>query len=138
MPVIKLGTGPRARFRDARGVFRRSPGGAVRIYDEIGPRLAIGPEVAASSIEAVLDLYVDQVEEWMQENAEWEDRTGEARAGLTAEVMKTGLLEYQVAVYHTVDYGIWLEIRWNGRYAILQPAVEHWGPFLMQEMEVFG
>lgn len=138
MPVTKLGTGPRARFRDAKGVFRRSPGGAVRIFDEIGPRLSIGPAVTASAIEGVLEFYQEQVEQWMRENAGWEDRTGAARDGLKASVERTKLLEYQLTVYHSVDYGIWLEVRWNGRYAILQPAVEHWGPFLMQEMEVFG
>lgn len=128
----------RVRFRDAKGVFRRSPNGAMRIFDEIGPRLAIGPAVTASAVESVLELYKDEVENWMKENASWEDRSGAAREGLSASVEKTGLMEYQLAVFHTVSYGIYLEVRWNGRYAILMPAVEHWGPFLMQDMEVFG
>lgn len=134
---IKLGSGPKARFRDVRGVYRKAPGGAVRIFDQIGPRLAIGPEVAAGAVESVLEFYRDQVEEWMRENAPWEDQSGDARDGLTAEVQRAKVLEYDLYVYHTVDYGIWLEIRWNGKYAIIQPTIEHWGHFLMQEMEVF-
>jgi hypothetical protein len=131
--VDRLG---RVRFKDARGRFIKSPGGAVRIFDEIGPRLAIGPSVAESAIIGVLELYRDEVEQWMRENAPWEDRTGTAREGLEASIEHRGL-EFALAVYHTVDYGIWLEVRWNGKYAIIQPTLEHWGPFLMQEMEVF-
>ena len=138
MPILSsVDKRGRVRFRDARGKFRRSPTGSVRIFDEIGPRLAIGPLVTETAIVEVLELYKNEVVQWMQDNAQWEDRTGDARAGLSAEIMRDKL-EFQLAVFHTVDYGIWLEVRWNGKYAILQRAVEHWGPFLMQEMEVFG
>jgi hypothetical protein len=132
-----FGSGSRVRFRDAKGRFIHSPGNTVRIFDQIGPRLSLGPAVTESAVEDVLEFYRDQVEQWMKESAPWEDQTGDARDGLTAEVERRGS-EFSLYVYHTVDYGIWLEVRWNGRYAILTPAVEHWGPFLMHEMEAFG
>lgn len=129
------------RFRDARGRWIRGIGGAS-IFDQIGPRLDIGPMVAKDAVRSVLDFYQEQVEEWMRENAPWEDTdtphsyAGQARDGLRAEVVEDGM-ELGLVVYHTVDYGIWLEIRWNGRYAILLPTIEEWGPHLMHEMEVF-
>jgi len=40
-----------------------------------------------------------------------------------------------MVLYHTVEYGIWLEIRWNGQYAIIIPTIEHMGPVIMAELE---
>lgn len=136
MPRGSVRGGDRLRLRSERGRFIYVPGGAVRIFDQIGPRLDIGPEVAVEGAEATLEFYADQIEEWMRENAPWDDRSGEARDGLTAEVDRHRM-QAALYVYHTVDYGIWLEVRWNGKYAILTPAVEHWGPFVMQELEIF-
>lgn len=65
-----------------------------------------------------------QAQEYMQANAPWEDRTGDARAGLKAEAVHHGFRQ-EIYLYHTVDYGIWLEVRWDGQYAIILPTLEH-------------
>jgi hypothetical protein len=41
------------------------------------------------------------------------------------------LNHYYIDLFHTVEYGIWLEIRWDGRFAIIQPTLEHFGPEVM-------
>jgi len=33
-------------------------------------------------------------------------------------------------VYHTMPYGLWLEVRWSGRYAIIGPTMLHIAPQL--------
>lgn len=71
---------------------------------------------------------------YMQANASWDDRTGEARAGLDFAVDE-GAAEATVMLYHTVSYGKWLEIRWNGQYAIILPTIEALGPDLMRRLE---
>lgn len=61
---------------------------------------------------------------YAQENAPWEDRTGMARAGLDSDWEYQGF-KISVYLFHTVEYGIWLEIRWSGKYAIIAPTLEH-------------
>lgn len=94
-----------------------------------------------------------EIQQWMQDNAPWEDQTGAAREGLRATVGRENTggdiarelaggssgdnFEFGIVVYHTVDYGIWLEIRWNGKYAIIQPTIEHWGHAVMGALEIF-
>lgn len=68
----------------------------------------------------------------MRDNAPWTDRTGNARNGLKAEHQKQEMRWHQLTLSHSVPYGIWLEVRWSGRYAILNPTLEKIGPELMR------
>lgn len=85
--------------------------------------------------------YAEVVLDYMQTHAPWEDRTGQARDQLTAtpyggqmrneagQFASGHLIGIQLA--HGVDYGIWLEIRWGGIYAIIQPTIEALGDDFM-------
>lgn len=76
--------------------------------------------------EEVLNVAVDALA-YAQENAPWEDRTGDARAGLDVDVRWEGhSLVWEM--WHGVDYGLYLETRWNGRYAIIMPTLEQFAP----------
>lgn len=93
-----------------------------------------------ASCAAVTQGFARRCESYMKEHASWKDRTGEARDGLRAEG-DFSFVQYTVTLYHTVDYGIWLEVRWNGKYAIIQPTIEVMGPRFMAELvaaEVLG
>jgi len=57
------------------------------------------------------------------ENAPWTDRTGDARAGLDVGVDHDGE-NVDLQLFHTVDYGLWLEVIQSGRYAIIMPTLE--------------
>lgn len=84
-------------------------------------------------IEKTKDFAADLVQ-YAQNNAPWEDRTGAARSGLNSEV-EYGDDEFTISLGHGVDYGIWLEIRWGGRYAIIIPTIETMGPDLFQRCQ---
>jgi hypothetical protein len=71
---------------------------------------------------------------YAKNNAPWEDRTGAARQGLEGEV-EIGDDQFTITLSHTVEYGIWLEIRWGGRYAIIIPTVETMGPKLWNKVQ---
>jgi hypothetical protein len=73
-----------------------------------------------------------EVESYMKNNAPWTDRTGNARNGLAARAYESGN-EVGIVLYHQVSYGIWLEVRWSGRYAIINPTIEEMGPRVMQQ-----
>lgn len=71
-----------------------------------------------------------QAEAWMKTNARWIDHSSNARNGLGARALGNSN-RIAVVLYHSVPYGIWLEVRWDGRYAIIEPAIAEFGPKLM-------
>lgn len=74
----------------------------------------------------VLETAIDALE-FAKEQASWEDRTGDAREGLDVDVAWEGeTIVWQM--FHTVDYGLYLETRWNGRYAVIMPTLELFAP----------
>lgn len=68
---------------------------------------------------------------WMKENASWTDRTGAARAGLRTTTEHVPFVRHSINLIHSVAYGIWLEVRWSGRYAIIVPTMIDQGPKMM-------
>lgn len=89
------------------------------------------PAVEAG-VDLAFDAAVPRAESYMRENAPWTDQTGNARAGLRARHEKEPLVQHELILYHTMPYGIWLEVRWSGRYAIIVPTLQQMGPEVMQ------
>lgn len=75
-----------------------------------------------------------QVENYMKLNAPWTDQTSNARNGLAARAYSERG-EYGIVLFHQVDYGIWLETRFGGRYAIINPTIEAMGPKVMRDFD---
>jgi hypothetical protein len=73
-------------------------------------------------------------ENWMKTNAPWTDQTTNARNGLSARYAGSSGGVHTMVLFHQVDYGIWLEVRWEGKYAIIDPALKEWGPRVMQDL----
>lgn len=86
----------------------------------------IGPTIKRAMV-AAARRSAPQIEGWMRSNAKWIDRTGNARSGLGAEV-QVSTNTVAIVLFHSVPYGIWLEVRWSGRYAIIEPAIIEWAP----------
>ena len=68
---------------------------------------------------ALAQNWAGKLEREMKEKAPWKDRTGNARAGLFG---KAGLDGHEVYIRlgHMVDYGVFLELAHDGRYAIIE------------------
>ena len=79
---------------------------------------------------AVAKYVAPQIQSDMRSNAPWEDQTGNARNGLFA-VTQVSTNVVDIVLYHSVPYGIWLELRWSGKYAIITPSLAKWGPKTM-------
>jgi hypothetical protein len=88
-------------------------------------------------VSALVERFQERVRIYAQENAPWEDQTGEAREGLDTEV-EIGALQWRLYLFHSVEYGIWLEIKNSGEYAIIMPTLETLGPELMGEITMAG
>lgn len=89
----------------------------------------VGPAVKRAMVAAARRT-APLAESWMRQSAPWTDRTGNARSGLKA---TTVVSQNSVAVvlHHSVPYGIWLEVRWSGKYAVIEPAIMKWSPYMM-------
>jgi hypothetical protein len=100
----------------------RGSGGFIILVDTI----SLGIERLNNNIQDVEDQLLDVVTNMVQDardNAPWQDETGDARAGLDASIDESQGV-YTVTLYHSVDYGQWLETIQSGEYAIIMPTIE--------------
>jgi diacylglycerol kinase len=90
------------------------------------------------AIDAGVDLAFDAAEPqattYARANAPWTDRTGNARNGLFATHEPEPMVRHSLIIYHTMPYGVWLEVRWSGRYAIIGPTMFHIAPLLAAQV----
>jgi hypothetical protein len=104
-----------------RGVFE---------FDSLTP----GLQRLLPAVDAGVDLAFDAIrpiaESHMRDNAPWTDRTANARNGLMSAHQKEPMVVHRLILYHTMPYGLWLEVRWSGRYAIIGPTMFEIGPRL--------
>lgn len=92
------------------------------------------PERIDRLVAAVMERQADVSTAYMKSNAPWTDRTGNARNGLHAVTAHSRGL-HSVTLAHGVPYGIWLEVRWGGRFAIVGRAVQVGGVETMRLLE---
>lgn len=107
--------------------------------EEIEVRMTLFADKIIEAVRGVADYFQPILESYAKENASWEDRTGNARQSLHAWV--EDLSKDVVALYlaHGMEYGVYLELRWGGKYAILLPTFEaHYQAITRMLREVFG
>lgn len=89
-------------------------------------KLEAGLNAFMGKSEAALRMYAEtaalKLQNYMRDNAPWTDRTGHARQRLTGTVTKV-TNGYKITLAHGVDYGIWLELAHEKRFAIIQPTI---------------
>jgi hypothetical protein len=103
----------------------------VIILNEISPKLAVLDERVEAAVAIIFDHFGLIAENEMKTGARWTDRTGNARAGLVSEASRDGN-DFHLNFASMASYGIWLEIRWSGKYAIVGPVMENIAPRLAQ------
>lgn len=81
-----------------------------------------------------LERYAPEIEGYMKVNAPWSDQTSNARNGLAARAFDEGNSK-GIVLYHQVPYGLWLEVKFSGRYAIILPTIEEYGPRVMSSVK---
>lgn len=99
--------------------------------DTLTPNLEKFPQQIQKGVAQVLLFHSPRLRSYARTNAPWKDQTGNARNGLATKtgVQAPGIL--YLSLFHRVPYGIWLEVRWGGKYAIIMPAIRHVGPQVM-------
>lgn len=82
----------------------------------------------------IVDYHAVQGAANMKLNAPWTDRTSAARNGLFT-VTEHGDNHYTIIFSHSVHYGIWLEVKFSGRDAVIMPTVISQGEALMDDIK---
>lgn len=81
---------------------------------------------------AALQAYGDSVgkelESYAKSNRPWSDRTGDARKALKGSSESISKEIVRCSIEHGVSYGIYLEMKNERRYAILEPTVKAVAP----------
>lgn len=94
--------------------------------DTLTPNMADAFNKATFYLSRTTEYYSLHAETYAKSKAPWTDRTGNARSGLgTAYRINVGgeTSSYQIDVFHRVPYGIWLEVKYNGKYSIIDNTV---------------
>ena len=88
------------------------------------------PDKVDAMIKKTLEYHASRGEAAMKKNAKWNDQTGNARQSLHASV-ESSPGKHTLTLAHGMPYGIWLEVRWSGRLAIIRPTLQTLGPEVM-------
>lgn len=102
--------------------------------DAMANRIADMRQRLLAAIAALAEVYGARIRSAAQEGAPWTDRTGHARGGLSTKVDASDAF-VKIILFHTATYGIWLEIRWGGRYATIAPTLTAQFPALMAALQ---
>lgn len=88
-----------------------------------------------ADIVALVDSLTDEVAEWMRANHRWQNRTGDAEAGLYSDIEHT----IHQSVYLLLSHGPAIEYAWfleaNPRYAVLGDAADQFWPVLLRGVQ---
>lgn len=95
-------------------------------------KLKIAPARAGAALTAAVRYHQPRAESMMKTGAPWTDRTGNARSSLFTTPEISPGRSYGFVLGHGVSYGIWLEVRWSGRYATVRPTILKEGPEFMK------
>lgn len=106
------------------------PSGFTWTIDTLTPGLRRLPKVTHDRLGIFMDFQSAKVQDHMRMNAPWTDRTSNARNGLFAKSVNTPLT-FSIVCYHTVPYGIYLEVKNDGKYAIIVPTIIEEGQRIM-------
>ncbi len=96
-------------------------------YDEWAARVQ-------QAIYRLAQRFVADIATWLKANAPWADRTGNLRQSLWADVEQR-LGEIEISFDYGLYYGVFLEMKQQGRYAIIAPALDHFGPLWVQALK---
>lgn len=108
----------------------RSRGGFRWTSDNLSTNLQNAPDRVLKAVGDATKYQARKSENFMRSNAPWTDRTANARNGLKAIPFQDGS-QFTIVLAHSMPYGIWLEVRWSGKYGIIPQAIRQGGQELM-------
>lgn len=102
---------------------------------DVSRNMGIYGERVIEVARATAAYFAPQIEAAAKTDAPWTDRTGNARQGLTGLAQDISETAVAIYLYHKMDYGKWLEVRWSGRYAVILPTLERFYEPIMRHLQ---
>ena len=88
-------------------------------------------------VDEALGMYCDtkaqDFQNYAKQNRPWTDRTNHARQTLKGEAKKMNF-GWRIQLSHGVDYGLWLELANEKKYAIVEPTIRLKSPEVIKGM----
>lgn len=107
--------------------------------DQLKLRLDEYEQKIYEAIRLIAEYYAPIIEEYAKTNARWTDRTANARQTMHAFVVELSKTTVALYLAHGVDYGIYLETRFQGELAIIVPTLQaHYQPISKTLKETLG
>lgn len=97
-------------------------------FDEITKNLSNIPKKLRAALLLDSKNVSKKMERWAKANASWEDQTGDARKFMEAHVKWEGPNLLSIKMSHYVDYGVYLELCNEGKYAVLEKSINEFVP----------
>jgi hypothetical protein len=88
-----------------------------------------------NAVRTIMTAYIPEAENWMKSTAPWQDRTGNLRASLYAVVEDQPYTIVELVFDYGLDYGVYLEFKNQGRFAIIAPALDYHYPRIMADIQ---
>lgn len=85
----------------------------------------------------ICDVFIKQAEGYAKNNARWQNRTGDARRGLTGRVETEGRNIINNILSYDVYYGVYLELSYGRKYAIVEEAIRSQEAFLQEQLDLY-
>lgn len=103
--------------------------------NQIKTKLNIMDRKSRPIVESYMVQKAESLERYMKANRPWRDRTGAARAGLSARVSSSRMNYVQtIELSHGVPYGVYLEYSMERRFAIIEPTLRLKGPEIVNDL----
>ena len=132
----------RQQVRDSSGRFGGGWGFAWQGLSDVAENMEnYGLQFTGSgNLKQAVERLKDEMVEYAKKNAPWNDREEgkrgsdanlpHAREALQGAVVWHDATHFTIFLGHGKDiyYGIWLEVRWGGKYAIILPTIHHFAP----------
>ena len=88
------------------------------------------------AVESYMLQRARELQQYMKDNRPWQDRTGNARAGLYGRVSRsTKGYRQTIELGHSVYYGVYLEYAMERRFAIIEPTIRIKGPEVVNGLQ---
>lgn len=103
---------------------------------KLGQRLDQYKSELTRGVQSTVQRFAPRLAQTAKTIAPWNDRTGDARAGLTATAETSGT-QAKITLATTVHYGVYLELgtRKMSAYPSVMPAIQREAPALMSELQ---